>query len=66
GFVFEHETGHLLDDAICVILEAIEDVGPDQPDRIQKIRSRIQGDLRRYFTFTIKRRPLILPFILEV
>ncbi len=63
---FETQTGHLLDDAICVILEIVEDMEPDIPDRIGKIRARIQADLRRYFNFTIKRRPVILPFILEI
>ncbi|MCP4111771.1 MAG: ribonuclease J [Desulfobacteraceae bacterium] len=66
GFVFETETGYLLEDAICVILEVVEDIGPEAPDRIEKIRTRIQSDLRKYFNFTIKRRPVILPFILEV
>lgn len=66
GFIFETETGHLVDDAQCVILEAIEDIGPDVPDRIEKIRMRIKGDLRKYFNYTIKRRPLILPFVLEI
>ena len=66
GFVFMTETGHLLDDAICVVLEVVEDVPPDVPNRIERIRNRIQADLRRYFTFTIKRRPVILPFVLEV
>ncbi|OEU61947.1 MAG: ribonuclease J [Desulfobacterales bacterium PC51MH44] len=66
GFVFETETGHLLEDAKCVILEIIEEVGPEVPDRINKIRSKMQIALRRYFSFTIKRRPVILPFILEV
>ncbi len=66
GFVFETETGHLLDDAVCVVLEAVEDVPPETRNRIERIRNRVQADLRRYFTFTIKRRPVILPFILEV
>ncbi len=66
GFVFMTETGHLLDDAICVVLEVVEDVPPDVPNRLERIRNRIQADLRRYFTFTIKRRPVILPFVLEV
>ncbi|HHC23864.1 MAG TPA: ribonuclease J [Desulfobacterales bacterium] len=66
GFVFETETGHLLEDAICVVLEIVEDVEPDVPNRIRKIRERLQADLRKYFNFTIKRRPVILPFILEV
>jgi ribonuclease J len=66
GFVFETETGHLLEDAKCVILEIIEEVEPESPDRIDKIRSRIQSDLREYFYFTIKRHPIIFPFIIEI
>jgi ribonuclease J len=66
GFVFETETGHLLQDAICVVLEVIEEVGPDTSERLEKIRSKIQTVLRKYFDFAIGRRPVILPFILEV
>lgn len=66
GFVFETETGHLLEDAKCVILEIVEEIGPEIPDRASKIRSKISKALRKYFSFTIKRRPVILPFILEV
>ncbi|KPJ76415.1 MAG: ribonuclease J [Deltaproteobacteria bacterium SG8_13] len=66
GFVFETETGHLVDDAQCVILEIIEDVGPEVPDRIKVIRSRLQTALRQYFYFTIGRRPVILPFIMVI
>ena len=66
GFVFETETGHLVDDAQCVILEIIEDVGPEVPDRVKVIRSRLQIALRQYFYFTIGRRPVILPFIMVI
>lgn len=66
GFVFETETGHLLLDAQCVILEIVEDVSPEVPDRTDIIRSRIQAALRQYFFFTIGRRPVIMPFIVEV
>ncbi len=66
GFVFETETGHLLLDAQCVILEIVEDVPPEVPDRTDIIRSRIQAALRQYFFFTIGRRPIIMPFIVEV
>ncbi len=66
GFVFETETGHLLEDAKCVVLEIVDDVDPDDPDRIDKIRSMTQAALKKYFYFTIKRRPAILPFIVEV
>lgn len=66
GFVFETETGHLLQDAQCVILEIVEDISIDIPNRVDKIRSRLQSALRQYFFYTIGRRPVILPFILEV
>jgi ribonuclease J len=66
GFVFEQDTGHLLQDAQCVVLEIVEEVEPGVPDRVKEIRSRLQTALRQYFFFTIGRRPVILPFLLEV
>jgi ribonuclease J len=66
GFVFETETGYLLQDAQCVILEIVEDVTPDVPNRVDRIRRRIQTALRQYFFFTIGRRPVILPFLVEI
>ncbi len=66
GFVFETASGHLLEDAKCVILEIVEEITPDTPGRIDKITSRIQKALKQYFYFAIARRPIILPFILEV
>ena len=66
GFVFGAETGHLLDDAQCVILEIVEEVDPEIPDRIDVIRSKMRTALRQYFYFTIGRRPVIMPFIMEI
>jgi ribonuclease J len=66
GFVFETETGYLLQDANCVVLEVVEDLPPETPNRTDLIRARIQTALRQYFFFTIGRRPVILPFIMEV
>jgi ribonuclease J len=66
GFVFETETGYLLQDAQCVVLEIVEDVTPDVPNRVDRIRKRIQTALRQYFFFTIGRRPVILPFLVEI
>jgi ribonuclease J len=66
GFVFDAETGHLLKDAECVILEIVEEISPEVPNRIDKIRMKTRTALRQYFFYTIGRRPVILPFILEV
>jgi len=48
------------------VIEVVEDVTPEIPDRIDKIRARIQTALRQYFLYTIGRRPVILPFIMEL
>ena len=66
GFVFETESGHLLEDAQCVVLEIVEEITPEVANRVDKIRSKIKTALRQYFFFTIGRRPVILPFIMEV
>ena len=66
GFVFETETGYLLQDAQCVILEIVEEITPDVPGRVDKIRARLQTALRQYFFYTIGRRPVILPFLVEI
>ncbi len=66
GFIFETESGYLLEDAKCVILEIVEEIPPEIPNRIEKIRTKIQSALRQYFYFAIQRRPVILPFIIEV
>jgi len=66
GFVFQTESGHLLEDAQCVILEIVDEITPEIPNRVDKIRSKIQTALRQYFFFTIGRRPVILPIIMEV
>jgi ribonuclease J len=66
GVVFETETGHLLQDAHCVVLEVVEELPPEILDRVDWLRTRIQAALRQYFFFTIGRRPVILPFIMEV
>ncbi len=66
GFVFETATGHLLEDAVCVILEVVEDIPLGTPGRVGLIRTRMQTALRKYFDFAIHRHPIILPFFLEV
>lgn len=66
GFVFDASMGHLVDDAQCVILEIVEEIDPFRKDRIEWLRKRLQQALRQYFSFAIKRKPLIVPIIIEV
>ncbi|MCF8068660.1 MAG: ribonuclease J [Desulfobacterales bacterium] len=66
GFVFETATGHLIEDAKCVVLECVDNVDFDEPDRTEKIKVQVKTALKQYFYFAIKRRPVILTFIQEV
>jgi ribonuclease J len=66
GFVFESSKGHLVHDAQCVVLEIVEELGPEVANRIDRIRNEIRRVLRQYFFYTIGRRPVILPFITEI
>ena len=47
-------------------LEIVEEIGPEVPDRVVKVRKEVQTALKKYFFFAIRRRPVILPFILEI
>ena len=66
GFVFLNQTGHLLEDAKCVVLEIVDETGLETPNRIDAIRNKVKTALKQYFIFAIKRRPVIIPFILEI
>jgi ribonuclease J len=66
GFVFELEMGHLLEEAKCVVLDVVEEVGPEIDQRIDKIRSGIQNGLRKFFSYAINRQPVVLCFAMEV
>lgn len=66
GFVFGSETGYLVDDAQCVILEIVEEIEAGVANRVDIIRSKLQKALKQYFFFTIRRRPVIVPIIIEI
>ena len=67
GFVFESETGHILEDAKCIALEVVDDMMVQQPpDSAAFLRTRLPGALREYFNFTMKRKPVVVPVITAV
>lgn len=66
GFIFDSATGYLVDDAQCVILEIVEEIEPGSASRIEQLRKKMKRALKQYFAFTINRRPLIVPVIIEV
>ncbi len=68
GFVFCNETGHLLEDAQCVVLEIVEECAYDGniSELVKNVKARLKTALKQYFYFTIKRKPLILLSIMEI
>jgi len=66
GFVFHGVTDHLLQDAECVILEIVEEIDSSVPDRVAVIKAKMKIALRQYFKFTINRRPVVFPVIIEI
>ena len=68
GFVFNAATGYLVDDAQCVILEVVEELRQSLIDgmNMEILRSRLTKSLKEYFSFAIKRKPMILPVITQV
>ncbi|MCP3899339.1 MAG: ribonuclease J [Desulfobacteraceae bacterium] len=68
GFVFNAATGYLVDDAQCVILEVVEELkqGLVEGMNIEVLRTRLTRALKEYFSFAIKRKPMIMPVIVQV
>ncbi|WP_457553857.1 MBL fold metallo-hydrolase RNA specificity domain-containing protein, partial [Desulfobacula sp.] len=66
GFVFDSVTGYLMVDAQCVILEILEEIEPGTESRVEIFKKKMQRALKQYFSFTINRRPLIVPVIIEI
>ena len=66
GFIFDSATGYLIEDAQCVILEIVEEMDHESKSKIEVLTKKLEKALKQYFSFTISRRPLIVPVIIEV
>ena len=66
GFVFEDETGSILEDAKCIVLEVLDELDPSLPIEWTGVEMDIRRRLKRFFQSVIERRPLIIPVIIPV
>jgi ribonuclease J len=66
GFVFEALSGHLLEDAKCIVLEALDDF--ERPPAIgwSELEAQIQRRLKRFFFDVMEKSPIIMPMIIPV
>ncbi|MHC1752156.1 ribonuclease J [Humidesulfovibrio sp.] len=63
GFIFEQHYSHLLEDAKCVVLEEVEEVGTAN---LKRLKERVRGSLRRFFRRVLERDPVVVPLIIAV
>ncbi len=66
GLVFEEENPHLIEEAKDAVLERLEGLNAEARSDPAEVEEEIRRALRRYFNKTLERRPVILPFIIEI
>jgi ribonuclease J len=66
GFVFEEERRDLLDDAADRVLDALEDLEEEHVVDWAAIKKAVRRSLGQYVWEHTRRRPMILPIIMEV
>lgn len=66
GFVLEDETGSILEDAKCIVLEVLDELDRSSPIEWTGVELDIKRRLKHFFQSVIERRPLIIPTIIPV
>jgi ribonuclease J len=66
GLVFEEESSHLIDEARSAVLERLDGLNTEAKSDPAEVEEEVRRALRRYFNKTLERRPVILPFIIEI
>ncbi len=66
GFVFEDQGQFILEDARCIVLEALDEVKKTSPVDCKKLEAEIRRRLKRFFYKVIERSPLIIPTIIPI
>jgi ribonuclease J len=66
GLVFEEESEDLLEGARQAVIEAIEAVNPEVRSEQLELKEEVRLALRRFFNKALKRKPVILPVIIEI
>lgn len=64
GFVFEQHYDHVLEDAKCLVLDAVEDVWDGED--LDKLKDHVRLSLRRFFRRVLDRDPIVIPGITSV
>ncbi len=66
GFAIEDESQAYLERAKEVVLEALAALAPESRTIPAEVKEEMRKALRRYFKKTLDRRPVVLPFVMEL
>ena len=66
GFAIEDESQAYLERAKEVVLEALAALAPESRTIPAEVKEEMRKALRRYFKKTLERRPVVLPFVMEL
>jgi len=66
GFVYEKESEDLFEAAKALVLSVLDGCNREEKTEMEFIKPRIRNVLRKFLYRQIKRRPMILPVIMEV
>jgi ribonuclease J len=66
GFIPEDSGHEYLEQAKTVVREALAQITPESRTDSLEVKEEVRKALKRYFARTLERRPVILPFIMEM
>ena len=66
GFIFEEDGSAYLEQAKVVVRDALAQITPESRTDSLEVKEEVRKALKRYFARTLDRRPVILPFIMEM
>lgn len=66
GFIFEDSGQEYLEQAKVVVRDALAQITPESRTDSLEVKEEVRKALKRYFARTLERRPVILPFIMEM
>jgi len=66
GFIPEQDTQEYLERARLVVLDALRQITPESRADSLEVKEEVRKALKRFFAKTLERRPVIVPFVMEM
>jgi len=66
GFIPEQDTQEYLERARLLVLDALQQLTPESRADSLEVKEEVRKALKRFFAKTLERRPVIVPFVMEM